>query len=719
MPPAGQAAALLLSSPSLLLGLRVAGAAASESWCSSGTLGHVLVAAVDSTRANLLASVCCPASCDRCGGVDCWKQRGGLACCAMHMKERGAPPCEAASDVGCVLPHTSITALPPSALDVGCTDEWAAVYPEEVERWDAHSCAYKAMWGQCSKFYSSCQCSCGYCAPPRGTSCDPRAQVGVLPSSALPEKALPAAASRSHEEGAAHAPRAPSAPRLPAASGHAPSPEAKGDAAGEEGGAAAPSSVEEAAASKDGGETAASEEEEEGETSAAGQPGEALTSQRAEETEGERTTPLAGTTTPPDDGLTSLLAEARKFVGSHPLMVALAVGLICFFWLLICLEAGHPGAPTWLRACSYACCGSVFIGKPINYTAVSNADHGLIGGSPPPPSQMSGDWERRSRQRRPDDEEHSPPPRLTCPPALSPLLASLPLTITLTISLPPSLPFPAPLHLPPARPPPASLANSQLDDEESASSLRSSALASRAREARRASPPHGRSRASAHGAPRGSRRRATGATERSDSSGEEAEEESYYDHEQGDNDSEVAPDDSISVAWFKGQAEPNEGEQLAVPVTLEAPDGTRHAMDVDLDGLQSMAELRRGMLKGYRNLLKVHLPEHRLRVTARLVNGASVLLLDSHPLTTEVLKAVSFYVYAAGDSEESRHKATDIEPRSRAQKGAAQLALLHFKGAHGTAVQESQEPSLGVGKSRIHDIKGMLCRTAGSGRPLR
>lgn len=96
----------------------------------------------------------------------------------------------------------------------------------------------------------------------------------------------------------------------------------------------------------------------------------------------------------------------------------------------------------------------------------------------------------------------------------------------------------------------------------------------------------------------------------------------------------MAPDDSISVAWFKGRAEPNEGEQVrgatavgpllaareaawralqqpAVPVTLEAPDGTRHAMDVDLDGLQSMAELRRGMLKGYRNLLKVHLPEHR------------------------------------------------------------------------------------------------------------
>lgn len=48
-----------------------------------------------------------------------------------------------------------------------------------------------------------------------------------------------------------------------------------------------------------------------------------------------------------------------------------------------------------------------------------------------------------------------------------------------------------------------------------------------------------------------------------------------------------------------------------MPVTIEGPDGERHAMDVDLEGLKSMVELRKGMLQGYRELFHVHLPLHR------------------------------------------------------------------------------------------------------------
>ena len=82
------------------------------------------------------------------------------------------------------------------------------------------------------------------------------------------------------------------------------------------------------------------------------------------------------------------------------------------------------------------------------------------------------------------------------------------------------------------------------------------------------------------------------------------------------------------------------------PVTIEAPDGSRHGMDVELEGIGSTAELRRGMLQGYRELLGVQLPMHALRVHARLSSGASVLLTDETPLSASLLSAVSFYVWA-------------------------------------------------------------------------
>ena len=135
----------------------------------------------------------------------------------------------------------------------------------------------------------------------------------------------------------------------------------------------------------------------------------------------------------------------------------------------------------------------------------------------------------------------------------------------------------------------------------------------------------------------------------------------------GDVDDEIGPDDSISVAWFKAHkpqqtaparpglygAEPVPSADAATrstPVTIEAPDGSRHAMDVELDGLQNMAELRRGMLQGYRELLGENLPANALRVHARLASGSSILLLDTSPLSQAVINARSFYVWAARDA---------------------------------------------------------------------
>ena len=131
--------------------------------------------------------------------------------------------------------------------------------------------------------------------------------------------------------------------------------------------------------------------------------------------------------------------------------------------------------------------------------------------------------------------------------------------------------------------------------------------------------------------------------------------------DEGDDETEIGPDDSISVAWFKthqpealsAPPPPQHGRRAprAVPVTIEATDGSRHAMDVELDGLRDTAELRRGMLQGYCDLLSEQLPAHALHVHARLASGSSILLLDSTPLTQTVLDAVSFYVHAARDAK--------------------------------------------------------------------
>ena len=117
---------------------------------------------------------------------------------------------------------------------------------------------------------------------------------------------------------------------------------------------------------------------------------------------------------------------------------------------------------------------------------------------------------------------------------------------------------------------------------------------------------------------------------------------------------EVGPDDSISVAWYRQQAdEPSSVQSVRVPsdipastpVTIETPDGTRHAMDVELEGVQDAKELRRGMLRAYNDLAHSKVASKALHVHARLANGTSKLVADDTPLTGEILRAVSFYVW--------------------------------------------------------------------------
>lgn len=120
-------------------------------------------------------------------------------------------------------------------------------------------------------------------------------------------------------------------------------------------------------------------------------------------------------------------------------------------------------------------------------------------------------------------------------------------------------------------------------------------------------------------------------------------------------DEEIGPDDSISVAWYKqhesaanaessSQTDPD--ELPVTPVTIEGPDGSRHGMDAQLKGLTSVADLRKGMLQGYRDLLRVDVQPESLHVQARTQFGSSLLLTDEMPLNSEVLHAVSFYVWA-------------------------------------------------------------------------
>ena len=99
--------------------------------CSIGKIGHVHFAE-DPSKSAVLASVCCPETCDRCGGVDCWSQAGGLDCCAKHVYDLGLA-CTEDEETGCVLPEPTAMVLPAQQRERSCIDMWSAAFPNERE----------------------------------------------------------------------------------------------------------------------------------------------------------------------------------------------------------------------------------------------------------------------------------------------------------------------------------------------------------------------------------------------------------------------------------------------------------------------------------------------------------------------------------------------------------------------------------------------------------
>ena len=99
--------------------------------CSGGKIGHVHYAKEPSKSA-VLASVCCPETCDRCGGIDCWSQPGGLECCSRHVYDLGVQ-CLEDEDTGCVLPTPTAMVLPAQHRERACLDMWSAAFPNERE----------------------------------------------------------------------------------------------------------------------------------------------------------------------------------------------------------------------------------------------------------------------------------------------------------------------------------------------------------------------------------------------------------------------------------------------------------------------------------------------------------------------------------------------------------------------------------------------------------
>ena len=108
----------------------------------------------------------------------------------------------------------------------------------------------------------------------------------------------------------------------------------------------------------------------------------------------------------------------------------------------------------------------------------------------------------------------------------------------------------------------------------------------------------------------------------------------------------------------------------------------------------------------YRELLGVQLPPHALRVHARLRSGSSVLLTDETPLSSTVLSAVSFYVWAVLSHDDKR----SLKPASA--DGDAELERY----ASTTAWPPPREPIVGAETPSVSELKGMLGVNAGRRR---
>ena len=354
--------------------LRSASADETPPLCTSGTIGHVHTAAAPSSD-GIITSVCCPATCERCGGVDCWAQPGGLACCAAHVHALGAPPCARPSDTGCVLPKPTIAELPKSLREPSCLDVWTAVFPGEKEDWKGRSCSFKVQWGQCSKFYSSCQCSCGYCLPTH-TSCSPSQaaeEVATAPAGSLSsaqaasseaEQVLPSAVSLPPHSAATQAASEPAAweaeewepsSRVPYAT-------------------APPASDRPAGSLASGGPSLVLQPAQTAQPAASGmQEGDALPNGL-----GALMALASGSgLTESLSGLSGRWQAAGWVVG----LLSMCVGLSMITAALrcCCRRAGSPDSPPCLRACSRILCGSAFVREGSTtgsgrYTSVRRAE---------------------------------------------------------------------------------------------------------------------------------------------------------------------------------------------------------------------------------------------------------------------------------------------------------------------------------------------------------
>jgi len=157
---------------------------------------------------------------------------------------------------------------------------------------------------------------------------------------------------------------------------------------------------------------------------------------------------------------------------------------------------------------------------------------------------------------------------------------------------------------------------------------------------------------------------------------------------------EIGPSDSVSVAWMNSSERQDhpalDAEAIGLgyqasdtPVTIEAPDGSRHAMNADLLSVGSVTELRGGLLQAYQELLGLTIPVHSLRIHARLRTGASVLLTDDDQFGEAIRSAVSLYAWACLDRQQAQQvqllsshtNQSAAAPQSTGWRGAACRAV--------------------------------------------
>ena len=306
----------------------------------------------------------------------------------------------------------------------------------------------------------------------------------------------------------------------------------------------------------------------------------------------------------PSGGVRDVTPVAHRRVGAALAVAvgALAIAIVCFCagtLRRLCRVAGSPVAPLWMQACSYALCGSLFVGDSPSSRAGGNA-YCAVGRSPSSMQLLSTRYGDDASQRAA---------------AVDALLAED--------------------------------EDGDVEEDESEAAMHDHDHDERAQGlVRNATAPASQAVDMELDA------KAIYGTRSLDEGPASPRYDLPADLE-ADEDEDIRPEDSISVAWMNGVRGPGvvdageDEDAECTPVTIEAPDGSRHGMDVDLRGLLSIAELRNDMAQGYRELLGVQVREGSLHIHARLPSGSSVLLCDSDPISEEVLGAVSFYVWVA------------------------------------------------------------------------